>query len=179
MCWAVGILLLPLGDFQNLIYHSIKDFFLIFSLILPSFFQLHGFVPHGSSVLIFSPIQRLILLFLPVYNIAARYLCISYRERQVFKYILCSSLLPHFGRKLPCTQLLFRLPEPHRQKASSFAVINSVCCSICTSGWVVLVCASVPCSAWCSQWSLVSGKMQFWFFFIKVEGCSFILPTSQ
>lgn len=49
-------------------------------------------------------------------------------------------------------------------------MFNSVCCNICTSGWVVLVCASVPCFAWCSQWSLVSGKMQFCFFFHKGGG---------
>lgn len=64
MCWAVGILLLPLGDFHNLIYHPIKDFLLIFSLISPPFSRLYGFVPHGSSVPIFFPSKHLQLILL-------------------------------------------------------------------------------------------------------------------
>jgi len=50
----------PLGDFNNLMYHPIKDFLLIFSLISPPFSQQHGFIPHGSSVLIF-PIKQVFM----------------------------------------------------------------------------------------------------------------------
>lgn len=130
MCWAVGILLLPLGDFHNLMYHPIKDFLLIFSFISPPFSQLHGFVPHGSSILIFSPVQhlRLILLYLHQ-NITAQYLCISgfsYRQKQVSKPIISSSSswLPHFDRRAPSTQVLFRWPNCIDKELPTFQCLN-------------------------------------------------------
>lgn len=158
MCWAAGILLLPLGDFHNLIYHPIKDFLLIFSLISPPFSQLYGFVPHGISVPIFFPskhLQLILLLYLHQ-NTKFQFLGISgfsYGENQAPKPII-SSWLPYFYRKVPSTEVPFRLPELCRQRASNSPVLRCVCFSVCTTRILILVSSCVPCSIW-YLWSCV------------------------
>lgn len=145
MCWAVGILLLPLGGFHHLIHHHpSKDFLLIFSLISPPpppfiFPQLHGFVLCRSSSLVL-PIKQLQLILSSLcQNTTAQNLSFSefsYGEKQVSKL---SFTLSHFNGKVPNTQIPFRWPALLTQRASNLPVLRCVSFSKCTTAGLVFL----------------------------------------
>lgn len=113
---------------------------LIFSLISPSFSQLHGFVPHGSSVLIFFIVQNLQLIILYLQqNITAQWFCIStcfHEENEVSKPIFSSSSsLLHFNREVPNTyyNIVYLHDLNCADRASSFPVLKCIHFSVYTT----------------------------------------------
>lgn len=88
-----------LGDFDHH-NHPTEDCLVIFSLISPTFSQLYGFIPWGTSALIFLLTYQAIVvnLLLPLrQNVTAWFLCFSgfsYAEKRVSKLAFW---LPHFG----------------------------------------------------------------------------------
>lgn len=144
MCWAVGILLLPLGGFHHLIHHHpSKDFLLIFSLISPPpLFFPSSMDLYCVEVLLWSclPIKQLQLILSSLcQNTSAQNLSFSefsYGEKQVSKL---SFTLSHFNSKVPNTQIPFRWPALLTQRASNLPVLRCVSFSKCTTAVLVFL----------------------------------------